>query len=261
MLNWGRTFAATPGFCPLRLSSPRSMEHSLSCGWRCWSREGRVCLSMELFISSGPPNIGVRSRDAAFLSVGGTMLRVPGIRFCPWQGGGSGGGGRSVPQQKHRTVKPWIPHALSVTTNISLLTNVTFSSQNNNRCFTKTLHELLKTCLPLATHHLHPDLSCGVLCPGFGVCVWVWWPSGGPGCVCRLCCHLLRRGCWAGPGGTSLYLQGGPQESWLTEARRTELVASKTQAQLIRRRVKEAFSWGWRSLEETPRRTHRLRQI
>lgn len=185
------------------------MEPSRSCGWRCWSREVRVCLSMELFISSSPPSIGVRSRDAAFFSVGGTMLRAPGIRFCPWKGGGSGGGGRSVPRKKHRTMKPWIPRALSVTTNILFLTNVPSYSQNNNRCFAKRLHELLKACLLLATHHLHPDLSGGVLCPGFGVCVWVWWPSGGPGCVCRLCCHLLRRGCSAGAGGTSLYLPGG----------------------------------------------------
>lgn len=57
---------------------------------------------MEPFISSGPdraPESGVRSRDDAFLSAGGTMLlmlRAPWIRLCPWQGGGSGGGGRSV---------------------------------------------------------------------------------------------------------------------------------------------------------------------
>lgn len=53
---------------------------------------------------------------------------------------------------------------------------------------------------------LHQHLSGGVLCPGFGVCVWAWWPSGGPSCVCRLCCHLLRMDCWAGACGTSLYL-------------------------------------------------------
>lgn len=75
--------APKPVFCPLRPSSARSMEPSLSCVWRCWSREVRVCLSTQLFISSSPPNMGVRSRDAAFLSVEGAMLRVPGIRFCP----------------------------------------------------------------------------------------------------------------------------------------------------------------------------------
>lgn len=206
ILNFGRILVPKPVFCPLRPSSARSMEPSLSCGWRCWSREVRVCLSIELLISSVPPNIGVRSRDAAFLSVGGTMLRVPGTRFCPWEGGGSGGGGRSVPQRKYHTMTPGIPHALSFSTNILSLTNETPSSQNNNRCFGNLVHELLKTCLPSLTHHLHPDLCGGVLRPGFGVCVWVWWPSGGPGYVCRLCCHLLRMDCWAGACGTSLYL-------------------------------------------------------
>lgn len=108
---FGRILVPIPVFCPLRPSSARSMEPSLSCGWRCWSREVRVCLSIELLISSIPPNIGVRSRDAAFLSVGGTMLRAPGTRFCPWEGGGSGGGGRSVPQRKHHTMTPGLPHS------------------------------------------------------------------------------------------------------------------------------------------------------
>lgn len=96
-----------PVLCPLRPSSARSMEPSLSWAWRCCSREVRVCLSMELFMSSGPgrgPDIGGRSREEAFLSAGGTMLlplRAPWIRLCPWQGGGSGGGGRSASSETH----------------------------------------------------------------------------------------------------------------------------------------------------------------
>lgn len=45
------------------------------------------------------PDMGVRSRDVAFRSGGGTMLfmlRGPCVRLWPWQGGGSGGGGRSA---------------------------------------------------------------------------------------------------------------------------------------------------------------------
>lgn len=100
-------FSPSPVLCPLRPSSARSMEPSLSWAWRWCSKVVRACLSMELFISSGPdrtPDIGGRSRDDAFLSVGGTMLltlRAPWIRPCPWQGGGSGGGGRSVPKGKN----------------------------------------------------------------------------------------------------------------------------------------------------------------
>lgn len=92
-----------PDLCPLRPSSGRSMEPSLSWAWRWCSSAGRICLSMELFRSSGPhkgPDKGVRSREEAFLSVGGTMLftlRAPWMRPCPWLGGGSGGGGRSAP--------------------------------------------------------------------------------------------------------------------------------------------------------------------
>lgn len=64
-------------------------------------------------------------------------------------------------------------------------------------------------CSQSLAHRLHQHLSGGVLCPGFGVCAWAWWPSGGPSCVCRLCFHLLRMDCWAGACGTSLCLQEG----------------------------------------------------
>lgn len=140
-----------------------------------------------------------------------------------------------------------IPHALSLSTNILSLTNVTSSSQNNNRCFGKLVHELLKVCLPSLTHHLHLDLSGGALRPGFGVCAWVWWPSGGPGYVCQLCCHLLRMDCWAGPCGTSLYLWGDHGRAWLTEARRTELVGDNA-GKAWNAVIKEASSRGWSSL-------------
>ncbi len=70
-------------------------------------------------------------------------------------------------------------------------------------------HRLFKMCFQLLPHRLHQHLSGGVLCPGCGVCVWVWLPSGGPSCVCRLCCHLLRMDCWVEACGTSLYLQKG----------------------------------------------------
>lgn len=62
----------------------------------------RAGLSTEPFMSSEPdraPDMGVRSRDVAFRSGGGTMLfmlRGPCVRLWPWQGGGSGGGGRSA---------------------------------------------------------------------------------------------------------------------------------------------------------------------
>lgn len=71
------------------------------------------------------------------------------------------------------------------------------------------VQKLFKMSCQSLAYRLHQHLSGGVLCPGFGVCVWAWWPSGGPSCVCRLCCHLLRMDCWAGAGGTSLYLQEG----------------------------------------------------
>lgn len=71
------------------------------------------------------------------------------------------------------------------------------------------MSQLFKMCFQSLPHRLHQHLSGGVLCPGFGVCVWAWWPSGGPSCVCRLCCHLLRMDCWAEACGTSLYLQEG----------------------------------------------------
>lgn len=56
-------------------------------------------------------------------------------------------------------------------------------------------------------YHLRWGLSGGGLCSGSGVCAWAWWPSGAPSCVCRLYCHLWRRDCLVGAGGTSLYLQ------------------------------------------------------
>lgn len=109
--TWLSIVSVEPVLCPLRPSSARSTDPSLSWVWRWCSREVRACLSAELFISSSPdgaPETGVRSRDEAFRSVGGTMLlmlRAPGIRLCPWQGGGSGGGGRSAKGGNHKISK------------------------------------------------------------------------------------------------------------------------------------------------------------
>lgn len=85
------------------------------------------------------------------------------------------------------------------------------------------LQNSLKYIFVVSSHHLHQHLSGGVLCPDFLVCVWAWWPSGGPSCVCRLCCHLLKMDCWAVAYGTSPYLQEG----------------SKTTRHLVNKGIKE----------------------
>lgn len=65
-----------PFFCPLLLSSPLSMDPSLSwaCRWR--SSDVRVCRSKELFISSRPI-IGCLSSDEALRSEGMDMFLAP----------------------------------------------------------------------------------------------------------------------------------------------------------------------------------------
>lgn len=82
-----------PFFCPLLLSSPLSMDPSLS--WACWwrSSEVRACRSKELLISSRPI-MGCLSKEEALRSEGLGMFLAPWTRAV-WQGGGSGGGGRS----------------------------------------------------------------------------------------------------------------------------------------------------------------------
>ncbi len=82
-----------PFLCPLLLSSPLSMDPSLS--WACWwrSSEVRACRSKELLISSRPI-MGCLSKEEALRSEGLGMFLAPWTRAV-WQGGGSGGGGRS----------------------------------------------------------------------------------------------------------------------------------------------------------------------
>ena len=143
---------------------------------------------MELFMSSGPdrgPDNGGRSREEAFRSVGGAtlvMLRAPWIRLCPWEGGGSGGGGRSVSMQ--HTVNQINSEIVTLSTRYK--TSRTFHINYLKCIFSRSL-TVCSSLSPVGGCALASGLACG---------------SGGPlvaQAVCADCAAICRE--WtAGPG-------------------------------------------------------------
>lgn len=161
-------------------------------------------------MSSGPhrdPDIGGRSKEEAFLSVGGAMLfilRPPWIRPCPWQGGGSGGGGRSVPRENHTKSTEYMSYVY--------ITITPFFKFKLSKCVASSL----TVCTSIS------PMGCCALTSGFAS-----WPSGP--LVAQAVCADCAAICWKWTAGPRPMGQAftcrrdkGPRARWLVKILRSQ---------------------------------------